>query len=73
VTADRRSVPLDDADRLLTERAVADRLGVSARSLREKRRDNLPHPYDPPRSVKVGRLVRYRSSAVEDYIDNHET
>jgi excisionase family DNA binding protein len=52
-------------DRLLSPEEVADRLDVSPQTLANWRRDpdhELPY-------VNVGRLVRYRESDLEDFLD----
>ena len=52
--------------KLLTPDEVAEQLGVSPHTLaiwRSEGRNGLPY-------VKVGRLVRYREDAVDEYIEN---
>jgi excisionase family DNA binding protein len=54
-----------NGERLLCPEEVADRLDVSPQTLANWRRDP---DYELP-FVKVGRLVRYRESDLEDFLD----
>lgn len=55
-------------DRLLDTQAVSQILGVSCKSLANSRNTGIgiQIPF-----IKVGRLVRYQLSDVEEYINNH--
>jgi excisionase family DNA binding protein len=54
-----------NGDRLLSPEEVADRLDVSPQTLANWRRDP-EHELD---FVNVGRLIRYRESDLEDFLD----
>lgn len=58
------------ADPLLTPAQVGLDLGLSVRTLANKRSN--PERYGPgPRYVKVGRLVRYQRSAIDRWIEQN--
>ncbi len=50
----------------LTERQLAERLGISVRTLQAQRQRGGGIPF-----VKLGRSVRYASSDVEQYLEQH--
>ena len=60
---DRRQVP----DLLLTQDAVADHLGICARTLERWRMTG-----EGPTFVKIGRAVRYPESALTEWITAHQ-
>ena len=53
---------------LLTPEDVAERLGVSTQTLASWRTTNR---YDLP-FIRIGRLVRYRTADVEDFLDGFD-
>ena len=59
--------PLGREDRLLTEKEAAKVLRISVRTLQGWRVDG-----GGPKFLKIGRSVRYRLSALRDYIYNAE-
>lgn len=54
-------------DKMLTEREVAEMLGVTQTTLQRWRRDGGGPPWH-----KLQRLIRYRLSEVEKYIDERK-
>lgn len=67
VQAERRSQPTIEDGRLLTPKQVADRLGVSERWVRDhaaRRRPRIP-------AVKLGPLLRFRSSDIDAFVDQN--
>jgi excisionase family DNA binding protein len=60
------SVDLDPSnDRLLNARQVADRLGVSERFIR----DHTTRRYPKIRAVKIGKLIRYRRTDIDLFMN----
>jgi predicted DNA-binding transcriptional regulator AlpA len=52
-------------DRLLTPEALSAMLGMSVQTVYNRRSQGLPLP----RAVKLGRLLRFRESDVETWLD----
>ena len=59
-------VTLNPSERLLSPQEVADRLGVSERWVRDHATRRSPRI----RAVKLGPLLRFRRSDVEDFLSN---
>ncbi|MFZ1363087.1 MAG: helix-turn-helix domain-containing protein [Candidatus Nanopelagicales bacterium] len=55
---------ITEVDQLLTKEEVAHILKVKVRWVESKRDNRLPR-------VKVGRLIRYRASDVQEFIENN--
>lgn len=56
------------SNQLLNEKEVAERLGVSVATIRRRRLFN-----QPPRAKKIGALVRYANSDIEEFLNQCPT
>ena len=66
VSPNSNVVTLQPSERLLSPQEVADRLGVSERWVRDHATRRSPRI----RAVKLGPLLRFRWSDVEDFLSN---